>query len=74
MGLLCGAHGKFPCPICLVPQAQLMKIWRCHELCTGEKASELFKEAQRQKYKKDVENIMKSWSLHPIPVCIFCYD
>ena len=69
MSLLCGARGKYPCPICLVPQAGLMKIWKEEELRTGEKARELFKQAQKQKYKKDAESIMKSWSLRQIPVC-----
>ena len=69
MSLLRGTRGKFPCPICLVPQAALMKIWKRDELRTGEEASRLFEQAQKQKYKKDVESIMKSWSLRPISVC-----
>ncbi|KAG1738667.1 uncharacterized protein EDB91DRAFT_1249210 [Suillus paluster] len=63
MALICGLKGKFPCPICLVPQDEQSILSHELRLRTSAQSEETLQLARTKKSKKEREKVLKSCSL-----------
>jgi hypothetical protein len=69
MALICGLKGKFPCPVCLVPQDK-QSILYTHELCTSHQSEDILHTARSKPSKKEKEEHLKAFSLRNVEVWI----
>ncbi|KAG1864594.1 hypothetical protein C8R48DRAFT_747876 [Suillus tomentosus] len=66
MSLIRGVMGKFPCPICLVPRAELHNLLETWPLRTRHDAVHLLRKARRKYTKEKREKKLKSQSLRDV--------
>ncbi|KAG2034084.1 hypothetical protein BDR03DRAFT_993845 [Suillus americanus] len=65
MALIWGLKGKFPCPICLVPQDQ-QSVLGTYELCTSRQSEDILHTARSMPSEKEKENHLKAFSLQNV--------
>ncbi|KAG1897928.1 uncharacterized protein F5891DRAFT_1241093 [Suillus fuscotomentosus] len=65
MALIRGLKGKFPCPVCLVPQDE-QSILRTHELHTSHQSEDILRTARSKPSEKEKEDHLKAFSLRNI--------
>lgn len=70
MSLIRGVMGKFPCPICLVPRAELHNLLETWPLRTRHDSVCLLRKARRKYTKAKREKKLKSQSLRDVEVSI----
>lgn len=70
MSLIRGVMGKFPCPICLVPRAELHNLLETWPLRTRHDSVRLLRKARRKYTKAKREKKLKSQSLRDVEVSI----
>lgn len=68
MALTRGTTSHYPCPICLVPKAELSKPEVPHELRTQETMQAVLNEALAAPTKADGEKILKAFGLRKVKV------
>lgn len=68
MSLIHGVMGKFPCPICLVPQDELFDLLKTWPLRTLHGAIHLLRKARKKPTKAKREQKLKSQSLRDVDV------
>ncbi|KAG1788983.1 uncharacterized protein HD556DRAFT_1433910 [Suillus plorans] len=66
MALIRGLKGKFPCPICLVPQDEQSVLSHELQLRTSTESEETLRLARAKKSKKERENLLKTYSLRDV--------
>ncbi|KAG1905761.1 uncharacterized protein F5891DRAFT_1125792 [Suillus fuscotomentosus] len=66
MSLICGLKGKFPCPVCLVPQDMQSIYTEELTLRISAESQQVLKTARLAKMKKARENHLKAFSLHNV--------
>lgn len=71
MSLLRGPKSLFPCIVCLVPRAQITKLWKDWERRTGEKAKQVLAHSRAQLTKGAAEEVLKNWSLRGADVSAY---
>ncbi|KAG1899351.1 uncharacterized protein F5891DRAFT_1128989 [Suillus fuscotomentosus] len=64
MSLICGRNGKCPCPMCLVPLAELHDLSKTYPLRSMEKAKEALRVYRRSKAQG--EELLKILGLRPV--------
>jgi hypothetical protein len=69
MSLIRGVGSKFPCPICLVPQGQLINPAKIYNLRTTESIIAVVQKARQQSTVAEGEDILKNHGLRGINVC-----
>lgn len=69
MALIRGLMGKFPCPICLVPQDLQAKFSDNYPLRTAAWSRNMFDMARARSSEKEKERDLKSHSLRDVVVC-----
>jgi len=67
MSLTRGLGSKFPCPVCLVPDASLANIHKVYALRTAEETQAIIKQATNMNT-TDSETLLKSYGLRPVQV------
>jgi hypothetical protein len=67
MTLTCGAKGKRPCPVCLVPLQELCDLSKTFPTRTISQAIEGYQAYLRKK--SEGEAILKALGLWPVDVC-----
>jgi hypothetical protein len=73
MALTCGINHHFPCPVCLVPNAEQSDLDKTHPLQTAEGSKALIEESLALNASNQ-ESLLKTQSLRPIMVMlIFLY-
>ncbi|KAG1814111.1 hypothetical protein EV424DRAFT_1348837 [Suillus variegatus] len=65
MALIRGLKGKFPCPVCLVPQDE-QSILRTHELRTSHQSEDILRTARSKLSEKEKEGHLKAFSLRNV--------
>ncbi|KAG1890418.1 uncharacterized protein F5891DRAFT_1131709 [Suillus fuscotomentosus] len=65
MALIRGLKGKFPCPVCLVPQDE-QSILRTHELRTSHQSEDILHTARSKPSEKEKEDHLKAFSLQNV--------
>lgn len=68
MSLIRGLKGKFPCPVCLVPQDMQSIYTEELTLRTSAESQQVLKTARLAKTKKARENHLKAFSLRDVEV------
>ncbi|KAG2038095.1 hypothetical protein BDR03DRAFT_933759 [Suillus americanus] len=69
MSLIWGLKGKFPCPVCLVPQDQQSVLSDVHPLCTSTESLNILNAARSTSTQKEKEQQLKAYSLRDIENC-----
>jgi hydrogenase maturation factor len=69
MALTRGANSKFPCPICLVPKAEIFK-GAVYALRTTETMEVIYNQTKEMNTVEEHEKLLTSVSLRGIKVCI----
>jgi hypothetical protein len=67
MSLTCGVGSKFPCPVCLVPDASLANIKEVYAPHTAEETQAIIKQAANMNITNS-EALLKSYGLRPVQV------
>ena len=67
MSLTRGLGSKFPCPVCLVPDASLANIKEVFAPRTAKETQAIIKQATNMNM-TDSETLLKSYRLHPVQV------
>jgi len=70
MALIRGLKGKFPCPICLVPQDMQSTFSDTYPLRTSAHSEDILKSARALPSKKEKEKMLKSFSLRDVEVFV----
>ncbi|KAG1863490.1 hypothetical protein C8R48DRAFT_748092 [Suillus tomentosus] len=65
MALIRGLKGKFPCPVCLVPQDE-QSVLRTHELRTCHQSKDVLRLARSMPSEKEKEDHLKAFSLRDV--------
>ncbi|KAG2116966.1 hypothetical protein DEU56DRAFT_874124 [Suillus clintonianus] len=65
MALIRGLKGKFPCPVCLVPQDE-QSVLHTHELRTCHQSKDVLRLARSMPSEKDKEDHLKAFSLRDV--------
>ncbi|KAG2117609.1 hypothetical protein DEU56DRAFT_874099 [Suillus clintonianus] len=65
MALIRGLKGKFPCPVCLVPQDE-QSVLRPHELRTSRQSKDTLHTARSRPSEKEKEDQLKAFSLRNV--------
>lgn len=68
MSLIRGRGGKCPCPVCLVPLAELHDLSKSYPIRTVEEAQEALRVHKLSKAQG--EQVLKALGLRPVAVCI----
>ncbi|KAG1905440.1 uncharacterized protein F5891DRAFT_931245, partial [Suillus fuscotomentosus] len=63
MSLVRGLKGKFPCPVCLVPQEQQSVLLYAHPLRTSTQSLDILNAARSTSTEKEKEKQLKAYSL-----------
>jgi len=72
MSLIRGLKGKFPCPVCLVPQEQQLVLSDAHLLCTITQSLGVLNVARSTSTEKEKEKQLKVYSLRDVEVwCLY---
>lgn len=69
MALIRGLKGKFPCPICLVPQDK-QSANRVFTLRTSRDSQHVLRAARAKRTEKEREEDLKACSLRNVEVCV----
>lgn len=73
MALIRGLKGKFPCPVCLVPQDE-QSVLATHEFRTRHQSEDVLRTARLKPSEKEKEAHLKAFSLRNVEVCSSCCD
>ncbi|KAG2104264.1 hypothetical protein BD769DRAFT_1630826 [Suillus cothurnatus] len=65
MALIRGLKGKFPCPVCLVPQDE-QSILHTHKLRTSHQSEDILRTARSKPSEKEKEEHLKAFSLRNV--------
>ncbi|OJA20946.1 hypothetical protein AZE42_03510 [Rhizopogon vesiculosus] len=71
MSLIQGLKGKFPCPVCLVPQDQQSVFLDKHPLCTSIQSLDILNAARSTSTEKEKEQQLKAYSLRDVENCFW---
>ncbi|KAG2103715.1 uncharacterized protein F5147DRAFT_746667 [Suillus discolor] len=71
MSLIQGLKGKFPCPVCLVPQEQQSVLSDAHPLCTSTHSLDILNAARSTSTEKEKEKQLKAYSLCDVENCFW---
>jgi hypothetical protein len=70
MALTRGVNGHFPCPVCLVPNAEQSDLDKTYPLRTAEGSKALVEESLALNASNQ-ESLLKTQSLRPVMVMLF---
>jgi hypothetical protein len=68
MSLIRGLKGKFPCPVCLVPQDEQSVLSDVHPLRTSTESLNILNAARSASTQKEKERQLKAYSLRDVEV------
>ncbi|KAG1756155.1 hypothetical protein EDD22DRAFT_981579 [Suillus occidentalis] len=69
MSLIRGLKGKFPCPVCLVPQDEQSVLSDAHPLRTSTESLNILNTARSASTQKEKEQQLKAYSLRDVENC-----
>lgn len=69
MSLIRGLKGKYPCPICLVPQEYMWDLSAEFSLRTQSRTEKYFIKSMALQTTTAIEEALKLQSLRPVKVC-----
>ena len=70
MALVWGFRSLYPCPVCLVPAADLSNLSKDFPLRTTETMRDVYNAAQSARTAEEKENILKEYGLRDVEVDI----